>query len=234
MSMERETILYETNDFLVVKKPAGLASQGDGSADDLCSRLAALSGGVCYAVHRLDQMTGGVMVYAKTKAAAAALGQAFAAHAVQKEYLCVTEGCPTPERGQLCDVLFFDRAAGKSFPVRQKADGSYRRGAKPARLFYEVLQQADTPGGTRALLRVRLETGRTHQVRCQMAAQGTPLCGDGKYGGRDRGCRTALWAASLRFADPKTGKELSFCAPPPQSYPWELFDCIEKQSRGEP
>lgn len=232
--METETILYETKEFLVVKKPVGLASQGDGSTDDLCSRLAARCGRVCYAVHRLDQMTGGVMVYAKTKATAAALGQAFAAHAVQKEYLCVTEGCPKPAQGQLCDVLFFDRAAGRSFPVRQKADGTYRRGAKPAKLFYEVLQQADTSGGTRALLRVRLETGRTHQVRCQMAAQSTPLCGDGKYGGRDHGCRVALWAASLRFTDPKTGKELSFCASPPQSYPWNLFDCIEKERWGEP
>lgn len=206
-------ILYADAAVAVVVKPAGVLSQGD-AEDAMPALLQKRLGGAIFPVHRLDQPTGGVMVYARTQDAAAKLSAQMQSEAFGKEYLAVLDGTPEPEEGELHDLLFFDRQKGKSYAVRRK-----RAGVKDARLTYRVLAQAE--GLT--LVRVRLYTGRTHQIRVQFSSRGWPLTGDGKYGSRNNRCAPALWSAELHFAHPVTGETLTFRSQPPEAYPWTLF-----------
>lgn len=206
-------ILYADAAVAVVVKPAGVLSQGD-AEDAMPVLLQKQLGGTIFPVHRLDQPTGGVMVYARTQDAAAKLSAQMQSEAFGKEYLAVLDGAPEPEEGELHDLLFFDRQKGKSYAVRRK-----RAGVKDARLAYRVLAQAE--GLT--LVRVRLFTGRTHQIRVQFSSRGWPLTGDGKYGSRNNRCAPALWSAELHFAHPVTGETLIFRSQPPEAYPWTLF-----------
>lgn len=206
-------ILYADAAVAVVVKPAGVLSQGD-AEDAMPALLQKRLGGAIFPVHRLDQPTGGVMVYARTQDAAAKLSAQMQSEAFGKEYLAVLDGVPEPEEGELHDLLFFDRQKGKSYAVRRK-----RAGVKDARLAYRVLAQAE--GLT--LVRVRLYTGRTHQIRVQFSSRGWPLTGDGKYGSRNNRCAPALWSAELHFAHPVTGETLIFRSQPPEAYPWTLF-----------
>lgn len=206
-------ILYADAAVAVVVKPAGVLSQGD-AEDAMPVLLQKQLGGAIFPVHRLDQPTGGVMVYARTQDAAAKLSAQMQSEAFGKEYLAVLDGTPEPVEGELHDLLFFDRQKGKSYAVRRK-----RAGVKDARLTYRVLAQAD--GLT--LVRVRLYTGRTHQIRVQFSSRGWPLTGDGKYGSRNNRCAPALWSAELHFAHPVTGETLIFRSQPPEAYPWTLF-----------
>lgn len=206
-------ILYADAAVAVVVKPAGVLSQGD-AEDAMPVLLQKQLGGTIFPVHRLDQPTGGVMVYARTQDAAAKLSAQMQSEAFGKEYLAVLDGTPEPAEGELHDLLFFDRQKGKSYAVRRK-----RAGVKDARLAYRVLAQAE--GLT--LVRVRLYTGRTHQIRVQFSSRGWPLTGDGKYGSRNNRCAPALWSAELHFAHPVTGETLTFRSQPPEAYPWTLF-----------
>ncbi len=206
-------ILYADAAVAVVVKPAGVLSQGD-AEDAMPALLQKQLGGTIFPVHRLDQPTGGVMVYARTQDAAAKLSAQMQSEAFGKEYLAVLDGTPEPAEGELHDLLFFDRQKGKSYAVRRK-----RAGVKDARLAYRVLAQAE--GLT--LVRVRLYTGRTHQIRVQFSSRGWPLTGDGKYGSRNNRCAPALWSAELHFAHPVTGETLIFRSQPPEAYPWTLF-----------
>lgn len=206
-------ILYADAAVAVVVKPAGVLSQGD-AEDAMPALLQKQLGGTIFPVHRLDQPTGGVMVYARTQDAAAKLSAQMQSEAFGKEYLAVLDGTPEPAEGELHDLLFFDRQKGKSYAVRRK-----RAGVKDARLAYRVLAQAE--GLT--LVRVRLFTGRTHQIRVQFSSRGWPLTGDGKYGSRNNRCTPALWSAELHFAHPVTGETLTFRSQPPEAYPWTLF-----------
>lgn len=206
-------ILYADAAVAVVVKPAGVLSQGD-AEDAMPVLLQKRLGGAIFPVHRLDQPTGGVMVYARTQDAAAKLSAQMQSEAFGKEYLAVLDGTPEPAEGELHDLLFFDRQKGKSYAVRRK-----RAGVKDARLNYRALAQAE--GLT--LVRVRLYTGRTHQIRVQFSSRGWPLTGDGKYGSRNNRCAPALWSAELHFAHPVTGETLTFRSQPPEAYPWTLF-----------
>ena len=206
-------ILYADAAVAVVVKPAGVLSQGD-AENAMPALLQKRLGGAIFPVHRLDQPTGGVMVYARTQGAAAKLSAQMQSEAFGKEYLAVLDGAPEPVEGELHDLLFFDRQKGKSYAVRRK-----RAGVKDARLTYRVLAQAE--GLT--LVRVRLFTGRTHQIRVQFSSRGWPLTGDGKYGSRNNRCTPALWSAELHFAHPVTGETLTFRSQPPEAYPWTLF-----------
>ena len=206
-------ILYADAAVAVVVKPAGVLSQGD-AEDAMPVLLQKRLSGAIFPVHRLDQPTGGVMVYARTQDAAAKLSAQMQSEAFGKEYLAVLDGTPEPAEGELHDLLFFDRQKGKSYAVRRK-----RAGVKDARLAYRVLAQAE--GLT--LVRVRLYTGRTHQIRVQFSSRGWPLTGDGKYGSRNNRCAPALWSAELHFAHPVTGETLIFRSQPPEAYPWTLF-----------
>ena len=179
--------------------------------------LAAQLGGEFFCVHRLDRDVGGVMVYARTADAAAALSAAVAARRVKKTYLAVCCGAPEQSSGTLRDLLYHDRARNKTYVVQRQ-----RRGVKEAVLDYTVLAAAETDAGPLTLLRIALGTGRSHQIRVQFASRRLPLAGDAKYGSPVRTGGIALWSEALRFAHPETGEMLEFEARP-QGGVWELF-----------
>ncbi len=130
-------------------------------------------------VHRLDFGVGGLMVYAKKPRAAAVLSDAVATRTMTKQYLCVTNGVPAEPAGEYRDLLYKDAKQNKVYVV-----DTPRVGVKEAVLSYEVLAQTAINGELYALLRVTLGTGRSHQIRAQLSHHGTPIVGDGKYGGR--------------------------------------------------
>lgn len=219
-------ILYEDKDLIVCQKPVGVLSQPDttGTGEDMLSLLSEKNEGKpVYLVHRLDRGVGGVMVFAKHQGAAARLSAAVAEHRVVKQYLAVVHGRPTESRGVLKDLLYKDRAAGKSFVVDRM-----RKGVKEASLSYVTLAtREDSPYGEISLLQIRLHTGRTHQIRVQFSSRGLSLVGDGKYGARDHGCPIGLWSYRLSFTHPfGKGKTVDVCALPEGRSPFDLFETV--------
>lgn len=204
-------ILYSDADIVVCVKPAGVLSEEPGMPRLLSEEL----GGDIYCVHRLDRAVGGVMVYARTAAADAALSRQIAACQFHKEYLAVVQGRPEEDSAILRDLLFWDRTKNKSFVVKRQ-----RGGVKDAELEYALLEALPEL----SLLRVILHTGRTHQIRVQFSSRAMPLVGDVKYGSRYRGCALALWSHSLGFRHPATGKAMSFSAMPELVFPWNGFE----------
>ena len=199
-------ILYEDTAVIVCIKPRGILSQADkNGGESMITRLSEHTGGEIYPVHRLDKETGGVMVYAKTKKAAAKLSRDISEHRFYKEYLALVHGVPEENSGTLCDLLFHDRAKNKSYVVKRE-----RAGVKKAELYYEVLETKGKDGEKYSLLRVVLHTGRTHQIRVQLAHRKMPLSGDRKYGAKDAFENLGLLSAKLKFTHPETGEEMEF------------------------
>ena len=212
-------ILYKDDQLVVVEKPIGLLSQLDASgADSVLKRLEA-QGLTVKTVHRLDRETGGVMVYALTDKSAASLSATVQDHTLfVKEYLAVVQGTPSEPRGEMEDLLFHDVRKNKSYVVRRK-----RGGVKQAKLAYEVLASADNDNGTFSLVRVRLFTGRTHQIRVQFASRQLPLVGDRRYGGL-HSCSLALWSHRLTFPHLVSDKTIdNRSLPDIHAFPWSLF-----------
>ena len=219
-------ILYEDNHILVVLKPQMTACCPDDSKDDnlldmikTYLKKAYNKPGNVYAglVHRLDRPTGGVMVYAKTSKAAARLTQGLPSGDFEKRYLTVLCGAPETERGTLTNYLRKNTVNNMVYICTQTEEG-----AKFASLDYKVLEVK----GKYALTEIRLHTGRTHQIRVQMAGISHPVYGDMRYGGAlaQKG-KLALWAYSLSFSHPVTKERLRFMAYPPEDEtPWKAFD----------
>lgn len=207
-------ILRQDGEVIVCVKPAGVLSERGG----LPELLEQQCGGTVWPVHRLDRDVGGLMVYARSQKAAAALSAAIAAQRLKKEYFAVVEGRPAADGGELRDLLFHDAARNKSYVVRRE-----RKGVKKAALTYRLLATAETEQGPLSLLRVELQTGRSHQIRVQFASRRLPLLGDTRYGSRIRG-GIALFSCALCFPDPQDGVGRSYAALPPDAYPWNLFD----------
>ena len=202
-------ILFEDEQIIVCEKPAGVAVQtkrlGQADMESLLKNRRAGKGELPYigVVHRLDQPVSGVMVFAKTKEAAAALSRQIASGLADKFYYAVTDGVPEAGKGQFTDYLLRDGRTNTSAVVESSTPG-----AKRAELSYEVLEQKNG----RAVLRIQLGTGRHHQIRVQFSGHGTPLYGDGKYGNNEKAVRKslALCACHLRFKHPATGKIMDF------------------------
>ena len=183
------TILYSDRDIAVCIKPVGLDSEAEVPA-----KLKELLSGEIYPIHRLDKNVGGVMVFARTKVAAATLSKAVQDGTLVKEYVAKVHGTP-PESGDWTDLLFKDSSKNKVFVVKKE-----RKGVKKARL--EFVRRGEN------LVRIRLHTGRSHQIRVQFASRGFPLVGDHKYGSRDENAAPLLFSCCLTF--PWTGKEMRF------------------------
>lgn len=205
-------ILEQTPGLVVCIKPVGVRAQGEAEAD-LPALLKRQLGCEIYPVHRLDQAVGGVMVFAKTAPAAAKLSQAIAGGTLQKEYLAVLGARPKDDSGELFDLLFHDRTKNKTYVVSRQ-----RKGVKEAKLAYRVL---DVQNGL-CLVRIRLYTGRTHQIRVQFASRGMPLVGDGKYGSRKNAASPALWSYALTL--PMGGAIARIRALPEAAGVWAPFE----------
>ncbi len=227
-------ILFEDENLIACVKPVGVASQGSESGrldmTELIRRHLADNGGKAepHVVHRLDSGVGGVMVYAKNSKIAAHLSRLISESSAcdataeksgfAKEYLAVTLGVPEKSEGYLEDLLYHDRQRNKTFVVDRK-----RNGVKRALLWYEVLSTAELNGRTLALVRVKLFTGRTHQVRVQFASRGTPLYGDARYGARGTTGDIALWSRRITVSL-SHGSTKAFEKSPPSALPWSLFE----------
>lgn len=185
-------LLYCDKDMVVCVKPVGMDAEHD---------VPAALGGEIFPIHRLDKNVGGVMVYAKTRQAAAALSRAVQEGTMVKEYVALVHGCP-PETGDWEDLLWKDSGKNKVFVVNRE-----RRGVKKARLEYRRLTAGET-----SLVRIRLHTGRSHQIRVQFASRKFPLVGDHKYGSRDAATAPMLFSCKLTF--PWKGKTWEFEALP--------------------
>lgn len=185
-------ILYSDREIAVCVKPVGLDSE-----QEVPAALKEQLGGELFPIHRLDKAVGGVMVYARTKQSAAALSRAVQDGSMVKEYVAVVHGIP-PERGDWEDLLWKDSKKNKVYAVKRE-----RKGVKKARLEFTRLS-----AGEESLVRVRLHTGRSHQIRVQFASRGFPLVGDHKYGSRDEKTAPMLFSCCLSF--PYKGKSLRF------------------------
>ena len=223
MAHDDLTIVYEDSSLLLCVKPAGVLSE-DSEAGASMPRLlrqhyAALHQPDYIAtVHRLDKVTAGLMIFSRRKAVTGRLIAAVAEHQVEKEYLAVLRGHPAEKQAELTDLLFRDAAKNKSYVVKRM-----RKGVREAKLSYRVLEES----GDLTLVRVRLHTGRTHQIRVQFSSRGLPLLGDIRYGSKDANCSTALWSYRLALTHPVTGERIDITQPPPSQYPWSLFHCDE-------
>ena len=215
------TILYKDEDILLVEKPTGILSQEDAGGNDSLPKQLAEAGLPVKPVHRLDRPTGGVMVYARSDRAAAALSPLVGQHnRFQKEYLAVVQEMPTPAEGEMTDLLYHDVRKNKSYPVKRE-----RKGVRLAKLSYTVLQTVNTAQGVFSLVLVRLYTGRTHQIRVQFASRKLPLYGDTRYGGV-KGDALGLWSHRLTLPHPITGKSVSAESNPPDTVPWNWFKYV--------
>lgn len=200
------SVLFEDAHIIVVLKPPMLVCESTAKKDGLADLLAERTGGYIGTVHRLDRGVGGVMVYAKTPAAAAKLSAAVQARELTKVYLAVVHGKMIPASDEMRDLLFHDRRQNKTFVVERQ-----RAGVKEALLEYDTVEELTTARGEEcSLVNVLLHTGRTHQIRVQFASRGHTLIGDGKYGARGDNRPIALFAKRLAFLHPVTHKPMEF------------------------
>lgn len=217
-------ILHKNKDFIVCVKPQGIPSQSDTTNDeDMTSLLSTQlketnENNDIFVVHRLDRATGGIILYARNKNAAAELSRLVAEKdGFEKHYITVVSGAPKSESGNMTDYLFKDSTQKKAFVVKGE-----RKGAKLASLDYEVAKTININDKTFSLLKIKLNTGRFHQIRAQLSSRGMPIYGDGKYGSREKAPNFALWAVKLCFT--YKGKSFEFEKQPDfNTMPWNLF-----------
>ena len=219
-------IVYEDNHIIVVLKPQGVPTCGDESGDDSLLegvrrylKVTYEKPGNVYVglIHRLDRPTGGVMVFAKTSKAASRLSEQMRGGDFEKKYFTVLVGTPKEPQKTLVNYLKKNPVNNMVYLCPPTTDG-----AKMASLDYRVLQEREGL----CLAEVRLHTGRTHQIRVQMAGMGHPVYGDMRYGGENaKKGWLALWAYSLSFTHPVTKERMRFMVQPPaDNVPWKYFD----------
>jgi 23S rRNA pseudouridine1911/1915/1917 synthase len=207
-------ILFNNDDYIVVIKPSGVTSEDTDKAG--MPTLLSEGKSPLYTVHRLDREVSGVMVYAKTKQTAAKLSGDMTNGKFHKEYIAVLEG-EVPESGVLEDLLFRDKTKNKTYVVKRK-----RAGVKKAVLEFERIAVVQFGVQPLSLVKIKLITGRTHQIRVQFSNRKFPVYGDRKYGST-KNDGFALWSRLLEFPDTKTGKTVSFTAKPSDQIPFNLF-----------
>ena len=211
-------ILYQDSDILVCIKPARVLSTDEpGGLPGLVREALGDPDADVRTVHRLDRVVSGVMVLARNARAASELSRQIREDQFRKEYLAVVHGKPENPEGTLRDLLARDKARRMTFVA--DAPG---KGVQEAALSYRVLEYADGM----SLVRVRLHTGRTHQIRVQFSSRGMPLVGERKYAVLNDPCELALWSAKIGFYHPGTGEWVEFSKEPPAVFPWTEFGKI--------
>ena len=211
-------ILYQDSDILVCIKPARVLSTDEpGGLPGLVREALGDPKADVRTVHRLDRVVSGVMVLARNARAASELSRQIREDQFSKEYLAVVHGRPESPEGTLRDLLARDKARRMTFVA--DAPG---KGVQEAALSYRVLEYADGM----SLVRVRLHTGRTHQIRVQFSSRGMPLVGERKYAVWNDPCELALWSAKIGFYHPGTGEWVEFSKELPAVFPWTEFGKI--------
>ena len=205
-------IIYQDKDILVVLKPAGVKSTDEpGGVPSLIREALGDPEANVRTVHRLDQVVSGLMVLARRAKAASDLSRQIREGTFEKEYLAVVSGHTPEAAGTFTDLLLRNKAERKTYVVAQP-----EKDAQEAVLDYTRL--AETADMTK--VKIRLRTGRTHQIRCQFSSRGLPLVGDKKYGGPENDGPIALWSYRLAFDHPYSGKRMEFIHEPPAVEPW--------------
>lgn len=224
-------ILYEDNHLLVVEKEPNVPVQADESKDrdlltiwkeDIKQRYNKPGNVYLGLVHRLDRPVGGAIVFAKTSKGASRLSDTLRKREMERTYVAVVRGVPKERHATLTNYLWKDRKKNIVHVVDRK-----KKEAKKAILTYDVL----ATDNELSLVRVRLETGRSHQIRVQLAAIGCPLYGDQKYGQSVNrpGEQLALWSHELTFPHPTKKEEMTFTSFPPNEYPWSKWEHLLKE-----
>ena len=207
-------IIYQDRDVVVcVKPPRVLSTDEPGGVPELVRQaLGDLQANV-RTVHRLDRVVSGLMVLARSNKSASALSRQIREGEFQKEYVAVIHGTPAEETGTYRDLLLRNKPERKTYVVQEPG-----KDVQEAILHYRTLASKD--GLSR--VRIRLETGRTHQIRAQFSSRGLPLVGDRKYSILEDDCEIALWSYRLAFFHPYTKKPMEFILEPPKDYPWTV------------
>lgn len=219
---------------LACVKPCGVPSQGDKSNDEdmvsilknyLFEKSDSDEEPYLAVIHRLDRPVGGIMLFAKTKEAAAKLSDMLQDGQITKYYQAVLTGEPKEDAGELTDYIVRDPKTNVSRLVKKGTPG-----AKAAKLYYEVLDVFETDEGVFSYVLIELITGRHHQIRAQMAGHGCGIWGDTKYNPlfmktKKKYRQIGLYSSRLELAHPVTGEELVFKSEPEG----EAFDIIEME-----
>lgn len=207
-------LLYVDDDILVCLKPARVLSTDEpGGVPDLAREALGNMSADVRTVHRLDRVVSGLMVLARNAKAASELSRQIRDNEFEKEYLAVVHGCPAETTGTLRDLLGRDKARKMTFVASEPA-----KGVQEAVLDYICLNTAENM----SRIRIRLHTGRTHQIRVQFASRAMPLVGERKYCELNDPCEIALWSYRIAFTHPRTGENMEFIHNPPEGYPWTV------------
>jgi 23S rRNA pseudouridine1911/1915/1917 synthase len=205
-------IIYQDKDILVCVKPAGVLSTDEpGGLPELVRESLGDPNANVRTVHRLDRTVSGLMVLARRSKAASELSRQIREGEFGKEYMAVCHGNLQEDHGEFRDLLLRNKQERKTYIVSESG-----KDVQEAILEYWVLNC--TKDMTR--VRIRLHTGRTHQIRAQFSGRGLPLVGDKKYGIPEDDCQIALWSCRLSFKHPYSGKPMEFFLEPPKVYPW--------------
>ena len=205
-------LIYQDKDIVVCIKPAGVVSTDEpGGLPDLVRQ--ALGDTNIRTVHRLDQTVSGLMVLARRAKAASDLSRQIRENTFEKEYLAVIHGTPERPEGTLRDLLYRDKTRRMTLVAQEMG-----KDVQEAVLDYRVLNEAQDM----SRVRIKLHTGRTHQIRVQFASRGMPLVGEKKYSILEDPCNIALWSCRLAFCHPYTGEKMEFIHQPPEVFPWRL------------
>lgn len=208
-------IIYCDNEIVVCVKPQRVLSTDEpGGVPELVRNELGDAKADVRTVHRLDRVVGGLMVLARNRASASILSEQVRDGRFQKEYCAVVHGKPTEPIGTLRDLLVRDKARRMTMVASEPG-----KGVQEAILHYQVQSAVEEI----SFVRIRLETGRTHQIRVQFASREMPLVGERKYSTLDDDCEIALWSCKIGFQHPKNGKWMEFFRNPPQVYPWNCF-----------
>ena len=208
--------IYKDNNFIVCVKPAGVLSTDEpGGMPSLVREYLGDEKACVRTVHRLDQVVSGLMVLALNPETASELSRQIRDDEFGKSYLAVVHGTLDEKKGRMTDLLLRSKEERKTYVVTQRG-----KDVQEAVLDYEVLGETSSL----SLVKIKLITGRTHQIRCQFSSRGLPIVGDRKYSILDDGCDIALWSYSISFTNPANGRQMKYTHKPPEYLPWTLFD----------